>query len=106
MSSFPSPLGPLRLLPDEPDAVQHRLRARGGRLEPAAQHGVVVLEPSQLVAELALLAGTGLRPFELELAHACLGDEGATTEAGELVTQMPHELLELTERKCFRTFAV
>jgi hypothetical protein len=71
-----------------------------------AQHRVVMLEPRELIAELALFLHTGLRPFLLELAPPGLGNEGAAPKAGELVAEVPHELLELTERKCFRTFAV
>lgn len=65
-----------------------------------------MLEPGELVAELTLLLHSWLRPLVLELAHACLGDESTPTKTGELVAEVPHELLELTERKCFRTFAV
>jgi hypothetical protein len=65
-----------------------------------------MLETGQVVAELTLFPGARFRPLLLQLAHTRLGDQRPATKAGELVAKMPHELLELTERKCFRTFAV
>ncbi|PYP75547.1 MAG: hypothetical protein DMD35_21070 [Gemmatimonadetes bacterium] len=65
-----------------------------------------MLELGDLIAHRAMLPDFRLRLFALELAHARLGEERTSTKPGELVAQMPHELLELTKRKCFRTFAV
>src|SRR5688500_13404558 len=106
MFSFPSPLRSLRLLADEPHPLEHRPGPSRGGFEPAPQDRVVVLELVQPVADLALLPHFRLRLLALQVADPGFGDEGAATKAGQLVAKMPHELLELAERKCFRTFAV
>jgi hypothetical protein len=89
------------LLSEEPDAIDHLLRARAGRLQPAVETGVLALQKLNALGGDHALASRCLESLE-----ASLSLQSAATECGELVTEMLYELLELGERCCFRTYAV
>jgi hypothetical protein len=89
------------LLPKEADPIDHLLRARARSLQPTVEAGVFPLEKLNALRRDNALASRCLEPFEPSF---CL--QRATTEGGELVTQMLDELLELRECCYFRTYAV
>jgi hypothetical protein len=84
-------------------AIQHRFRACGGDLQPAPESSIFFLQLSDVVAKLRLDRGAIL-PFDV--FEPGFGDERAPTKAGELVTEIPNQHLELAIGAMLRTIAV
>jgi hypothetical protein len=89
------------LLTKESYAIDHLLRPGARSLEPSVEPGILALEVLNALGRDHALAPRCLESLETRL---CL--EGATTKGGELITEVLHELLELGEGCCFRTYAV
>jgi hypothetical protein len=89
------------LLPQEPHAVQYLARSGARRLETLPKVGVLTLEHVKTLGRHLGGPGRGV-----DRLYSCLCLERAPPETGELVPQVPDELLELLERSFVRTFAV
>lgn len=89
------------LLAEESHAIDHLLCSRPRGFEPTVEAGVLALEVLNALGGDHPLASRRLETLEASL---CL--ESATTKGCELITEMLHELLELGERCCFRSYAV
>jgi hypothetical protein len=93
----------LYLLSKEVNAIEHRFRARGGDLEPAAERSVLFLELCDVLPQLRLDRRAVLA---FDLLEPCFGNERAPTKAGELVTEVPNQQRELAIGAMLRTIAV
>jgi hypothetical protein len=89
------------LLTQEADAVDHLLGPRARGIESARESGVLLLQVLD-----ALGGDYSLHSRRFEGLDAGLGLQRAAAERGELVTEVLHQLLQLREGGCFRTYAV
>lgn len=89
------------LLAEKPHPVEHLARARPGGLEAFLQVGVLHLELLHPLRSDPRGPRRGI--YRL---YTGLGLERTTPEPGELVAEMPHELLKLGERFFLRPFVV
>src|SRR5258708_21135839 len=99
MTSCRSPLASsLRLLTDEPHAIQHLLGARRSRLETPAQCGVLVLQLCHTLLQFPTLLSGRRRAFGFPVAHLRLAQQCPPAKPGQLVANTAHDGCQLTER--------
>lgn len=89
------------LLAEETNPVQNLASAGARSLETFPEVGILALEHVETLGRH--LGGPG-RGVDRLYSRLCL--EGAPPETGELIPQVPHELLQLIECSFVRTFAV
>jgi hypothetical protein len=89
------------LLSEESDPVDHLLGAGAGGLETSGEAGVLALEKLH-----ALRRHDPFDAGDLEAFEARFGLKRAPPEGCQLVAEMLDELLQLTERGSFRSYAV
>lgn len=89
------------LLAEKTNTLENLSRPLSGDIESFLEIGILVLELLDFLGAQARTTGGALDGFHSRFRLKC-----ATPERRQLVTEMPHELLELLERFDVRTFAV
>jgi hypothetical protein len=89
------------LLSEKSDAVDHLLGSRAGSLETRGETGIFALEKLH-----SLRGNDTLHSGRLQALEPRLGLQRAPAKGSELVAKMLDELLQLTKRGSFRSYAV
>jgi hypothetical protein len=93
----------LGLLPQKPNAVEHLLRPRTGSLELGPQLGILLLETRHLGGQFEA-NDPALMPFQF--LETCLSREGASSKAGEFVSEVMHKRTQFANCGIFSLFFV
>jgi len=89
------------LLSKEPHPIDHLLGAGARGLEASGEAGIFPLEELDALGRNHAFHAGGLQPLEARFRL-----KRAASKRGELVTEVLDQLLQLTKRRYFRSYAV